>query len=321
MINIISRSILNRKVRGPKKVALNLIKGLGSIDYPYVINRSLDSTNRLWIQDDISALNQINSLPERVKVILGPNLFVNPEEIPKNLNLEKVLYIQPSKTVENIWRKKGFNESMAVWPSGIDVDEFSPSNFLKEQVLIYFKNRNEDELKEVEKVLKEKKISFKLIRYGNYNENEYKETLKTTKYIIWLGVAESQGLALEEALSMNIPILVIDNNKTFLDEPITSAPYFSSLCGIKINDLRDLPNSLVKMENEWQNFAPRDYILQNLSLERQAHQFINFFEDHFHITVDEGKREKLQNNNTWRNNTLWFKIYWRIREMIKYKIK
>jgi hypothetical protein len=130
------------------------------------------------------------------------------------------------------------------------------------------------------------------------------KALNKAKYLIWLGCPESQGLALEEAMSMNIPLLVWDSRDTFMEEPLTSAPYFSLDCGIIVQGFENLGESLEIMEKDWQKFSPRDYILQNLSLEKQAHEFINFYEDHFHITVDEGKGEKLQNDDVWRNNKM-----------------
>src|SRR5581483_2832911 len=302
MINIISRSVLEKKVRGPKKVVTNLMAGLDQIGFPYVLNRALDSTNMLWVHDDIQALSEIKNLPERVKVLMGPNLFINPEEIPSNLDLNRALYLQPSQEVANIWRTRGFNQTeIAVWPAGVDTDQFKPQNSTKNTVMIYFKMRQPSEL---EKVITEvKKYSpYKVFVYGDYKEDDFKKALAETKYIIWLGCPESQGLALLEALSMNIPILVVDEGKKEYGVKLTSAPYFSEQCGRKIESLDDFPAALSLFEKDWPTYAPRQFILQNLNLEKQAHEFLNFYQDHFGYSIDQGKHERLQNNKGWRNN-------------------
>jgi hypothetical protein len=172
MINIISKSLTNNRVRGPKKVVKNLIKGLESIGYPYVLNRNLEATNRLWIHDDISALRKIKYLPKRVKVIVGPNLFINPEDIPSDINLLDALYLQPSQSVKNIWKKKGYGGEISLWPVGVDTDIFSPSYENRDRVLIYFKNRKNEELEKLIAELKKKKIKYEVIKYGSYKENE-----------------------------------------------------------------------------------------------------------------------------------------------------
>ena len=41
-----------------------------------------------------------------------------------------------------------------------------------------------------------------------YPEEEYIKYLQESKYGIWLGAHESQGFALEEALAINVPLLV-----------------------------------------------------------------------------------------------------------------
>ena len=106
MLNIISRSIYNKNTRGPKKVVDNLILGLEKMNYSYVINKDLNSCKRLWIHDDIDALYDLKKIKKDVAVIIGPNLFVNPENIPNNLDLSKTVYLQPSINVKNIWEKR-----------------------------------------------------------------------------------------------------------------------------------------------------------------------------------------------------------------------
>lgn len=315
MLNIISRSVQNKKIRGPKKVVDNLILGLEKIGYPYVINKDLNSCKRLWIQDDTDSLYDLKKLNSDIKVLVGPNLFVNPENIPDSIDLSKTVYLQPSKNVLDIWNKKGYNKSpLEVWPVGIDTEKYVPFKDSKDIVLLYFKNRTKEELFYVENILRNKKINYETIIYGAYKEAQYYELLKRTRYIVWLGIYESQGIALEEALSCNIPMVVIDTqlpNNEF-DKNSTSAPYFDERCGIIIKEISTLEPTLTIMEEKYSQLKPRDYVLENLELKSQAEKFIGFYEKYFGMSREDGLQEKCDNTKDYKVNSikrLYRKIY------------
>ena len=312
MINIISKSILSKKVRGPKKVVDNLIKGLEQIGYPYVVNARLDACSRLWIHDDTTALKYLKSLPKNIKVIVGPNLFIDPPNIPKDLDLSKVIYIQPSKQVKESWLMQGYDKSpIEVLPTGIDTNNFKPSKELKDIVLVYIKNRKDEDVSKIIKCLDEKNIKYEILKYGKYKENVYSALLAKSKYLIWCGVFESQGIALEEALSSGVPVLVIDNYEIQgIKMPnATTIPYFDERCGMIIKDFNELPSAIISMEAEYGNFKPREYILENLSLEKQAKDFLRLFKSE--------TNEKVIPKGLWRNGKLYYRFWYRIKECLK----
>lgn len=313
MINIISQSFASKKTRGPKKVVSNLVKGLEKLNYPFVINKQLDATKLLWIHDDIFALKKIKDLPPEIKVIVGPNLFVNPENIPANLDLSRTVYIQPAENVKKVWEARGYNKSpLDVWSVGIDTDVYAPTLDKKEYVLVYFKNREAQELAQVTNHLEKDKIKYTTLTYGTYKEEDYIEILKRTRYIIWLGGSESQGIAFEEALSANVPILVLDKvtDQASFDKDSTSAPYFSEECGIRIVGLDHLHEAIFKMENRHITFHPRQFIVRNLGLTNQARNFLALYEKHFGVSYEEGRKEKLQpgKNHDWHGENIFQKI-------------
>ena len=107
---------------------------------------------------------------------------------------------------------------------------------------------------------------------------------------------KSQGFALEEAMSCNIPLLVMDttsmydemendgvkstynymreSNKKLL---ATSVPYWSSECGIKIIEKGELSESIDKMMILYNNFTPRNYIIRTLSDYVCMKRILDFF--------------------------------------------
>src|SRR5260370_13725460 len=203
MLNIVSRSVGSRNVGGQVKVFQNLVKGLDAIGYPYVVNRRLDAVERLWIHDDTRALREISKLPPNVKVIVGPNLYVLPRDIPPSINLRGAIYMQPSDWVARLWETLGFVACpIAVWPVGIDTDRFKPADVRdKLHILIYQKQRTSKGLQLIEDTVSNMGLRYEVLTYGRYKEHQYLELLARAKYVIWHGCHESQGLALQEAMS------------------------------------------------------------------------------------------------------------------------
>ena len=335
MLNIISRIYLSESASGPKKVVDNLIKGLDILGYPYVTNKRLDACERLWIHDDAAALARVNKLNSKIKIIVGPNLYVAPRQVPRNIDLSKIVYVHPSQWVKDFWLHFGFDRCpIEPWPTGIDTEEFKPSSKTKKFVLIYFKQRSQEELSQVEEALKDKNIDYKIINYGDYQEPEYKKLLEESRYVIWLGRQESQGIALQEALATNTPVLVCDVRNVghwvasqkemavLTDEEnnftnTTSAPYFDERCGVKIENLSMITEAIDSMEKKLDAFRPRQYILENLSFEKQARSFLAIYEKYFGLSLESGLKEELINAGDWRNNKLYFKLYLDFRDLVK----
>ena len=321
MINIISRAYLSKSAGGPKKVVDNLIKGLDLLGYPYIINKSLDCCGRLYIHDDACALAEAVKLPADIKIIAGPNLYVLPRHIPREIDLSRVVYLQPSQWAKDFWTDFGFNRCpIEIWPVGIDTDDFKPGNGEKKFVLVYFKQREREELDFIKKTLERKNTEYVVLEYGYYKESDYKKMLDGAKYIVWLGRQESQGIALEEALASGVPALVCDVNRfgqwragkkemaMFTEKEndygnVTSAHYFDETCGIKIKDLKDFDGGVDLMNARYQSFSPRGYILNNLNLKKQSRELIEFYGKHFNLNYESGLSEQACSSGDWINNS------------------
>ena len=312
MINIISRSANPGKVSGPSKVFSNLAKGLSKIGYPYLVNRDLNATKRLWIHDDVAALRHIHR-SEAFKVV-GPNLFVMPSEIPPDIRLDGVLYLHPCAWAARVWERAGFDACPIVtWPVGIDTDVFQPSSVpgSKRRIMVYHKQRDSQELDSILDSLHDLKLPYSLVLYGHYSELDYREQLANTSFIIWHGPHESQGIALQEAMACDIPLLVCDVTSlsqargdyvfdpSFFGISVTSAPYFDETCGVKITDLSRLRTAIEFMQQNLMDFQPRRYVLDHLSLEGQARAFVAVWES-WGLTYEGGLSESIKTDALWR---------------------
>jgi hypothetical protein len=311
VINIISTQANSDVIRGPAKVYRNLVKGLEAMGYPFVVNRSLDSTRRVWVHDDHVALRYVARGP--AKAVVGPNLYVLPRDIPPQTDLSGVLYLHPCEWAVSVWKAAGFEAcDMAAWPVGIDLDEFrpgaKPAGSL--EILVYHKQRSEDELKRILASLEAASLRYRVIRYGSYAEGDYIAALERAGLVVWHGCHESQGIALQEALAMDVPVIVCDVTRLSeavggvfppeLDEvPVTSAPYFDATCGRRTYRLDDVGSMARQMLEEGSLFSPREYVETHLSLEGQARRFVALWE-YFGLTAEEGFLENPKSNDQWR---------------------
>ncbi len=215
------------------------------------------------------------------KFIFGPQFSIFPEQSFFNLNnkYNNTVYIVPSLWTKEFFIEFGANKSnveILQTPFPVDINKFSPQNLMKDKIFIYFKNRNQKDLKYITKFLESKNINPIVFEYSKYSEENYIKTLHESLYGIWISGSESQGFALQEALSTNIPLIVwnVNNfsqnygyNDTNVKTPVTSLPYWSDICG-EIFYTED--EFLTKYETFILNlnkYQPRKYILDNLDVE------------------------------------------------------
>ncbi len=291
-LNIISNSAKTLKVGGPNKVLQNTIKGLDLIQQPYVFNQPIGKYKMNWVHDSLPGLVEVAVY--KTPAVVGPNLVVLPKDLPAFLpSLSHCLYLHPSAWCVNVWEELNYKKSkLETWPAGIDIDEFSINRSESKNVMVYFKRRSRALLEEVLATVKNMGFNPILIEYGSYSEKEFKEVLAKCWFGIWLGITESQGIALQEALASNMPLVVCNVSSLFeatgkydyrfpkklRSFKPTSAPYFDATCGIIIYELNELMEAINLMVKNYKDFHPQLYIRNNLSLELSAKKLMSFFD-------------------------------------------
>lgn len=293
-LNIISDSYDLDKVGGPNKVITNTINGLNKIGYPFEINKDISQFRYNWIHDSVKGLIEVGL--HKIPAVIGPNIAVLPKDLPRfRPDLTNCIYLHPSSWSIDVWKKVGFTEcALHSWPAGIDIDDFNVSRDedSNNNVMIYFKRRDVFLLEQAVKKVKNLGLNPIVIRYGDYNEDQYKKVLSSSKFGIWIGVSESQGIGLQEALASGLPLVVCDVNSLFEsssknDELFpkkligfkpTSAPYFDKRCGIIISEFSKLEEAIHEMLKNLTLYNPREYVIENLSLEKQAFELLSVFD-------------------------------------------
>ena len=97
-----------------------------------------------------------------------------------------------------------------------------------------------------------------------------------------MGRHESQGFALEEALSCNVPLLVWDvksmneeHGSNYNNIPATVIPYWDKRCGENFYNLNELESVFSKFILNINNYKPREYVLENLTFNVCEKNLIN----------------------------------------------
>lgn len=321
-INIISKTIYQYTDSGPKKVVKNTVKGFDLLGIPYTVNKHHFYAKYNWIHDDTDAFillmkeacneHAFKKLSEQ-KYFFGPNLFLLPSNILESFfdtnsiqgkkisdirGLQLGSYSSPSKWTDDLWKNEGFDASINIWPVGVDTDYFTPDiHIVKDNdILLYTKGRSKDDIDEIENYIKSLNLSFSHLSYGSYDEEYFIHEVRRSKFGVVVVSSESQGLAIEEMLSMNLPLVVFDisyiNQRSYKDSikneeneiseeaqislknrhHATSVPYWDDSCGLKSIDIDTVKKYIVQMQNEYEHFHPREFIVNELGLKKQARE-------------------------------------------------
>ena len=122
-------------------------------------------------------------------------------------------------------------------------------------------------------------------------DNDFKEKLQVTKFVIWIGRHESQGFAFQETLASNVPILLWDVKSMYeeftnrwayeyykptgLSLSATSATVWSDECGVRFYEASDLDKAFNEINANLDTFSPRKVIAEKVSLEATYVNLIN----------------------------------------------
>ena len=261
----------HHSIKSYKKVTLYEINNVALID-------TFDLSMFDCVYSPSSPIN-VEKYPN-TKFLFGPHFSVFPEKNQMDIiRRNNVIYTQPSKWAAKTWRDNDLCKNIRVepLPFGVDTEKFkNTSSEEKDCVFIYFKNRDPKLLNIMKTFLMSVGIKKCVIfNYTlKYEENTYIEYLKKSKYGIWIGTHESQGFALQEALSMGVPLLVWnvmsmneEYRSNYADIPATTIPYWDERCGEYFTNLQDLPNTFNLLISKIDTYKPREYVLEKLSMD------------------------------------------------------
>ena len=259
-------------MNGPHKVVDNLIKSLDQEKIDYAINQEKYKHNFLLQYDWTGHVKHSELNLENC--IIGPQIWMFDEhinELRNNPSYYKFL-ITPSQWVKDLYvRKFDFPENkIRNWPVGIE--EFNNIREVNYDCLIYFKRRDQSELDAVKKFLVSNGLSYRMVEYGTYGEDGFKQLVNSAKFCFLINGTESQGIAVQEIMSMGVPIIAWDI-KEWLDQgeayrvPATSIPFWDERCGEKFFTVDEMGETFDNFYARINDYNPKDYVKENLSFE------------------------------------------------------
>jgi hypothetical protein len=267
-----------RHINGCHKVVKNLTKGLDQLGIEWVENEEADYNGCIH-----GAVREFNNKTLPPNTLIGPEIMVLPSDMPQYWNRYRH-WCQPSQWVIDYMQtfKECKNNRFYVWPVGIDTDEFKHNRGKIEQdCFIYYKNVTkqtpEQKLHYVRRELENRKLSYKVLEYGKYKEDELKHLASTSKFCISLVGTESQGIGIMEIMSIGCPVYVIDekqfkyNDYTFNGHNVSSTPYFSDECGMIVSDMSKMDLFLSNVSN----YNPSNYIMNNHTCKHGAQKYVD----------------------------------------------
>lgn len=299
------RPLVRRMVRGPRRpggvdrVFLNLCAGLDLIGQNYVVNPSF---REIRSADNVGVLGRgrycLDGYDLDHPIVAGIGLMTHPTEWPSLFDDYPVAkYLQHSEWAAAVYRPY-FGNRCALWPVGIDTEKWRPSMVSKKTTdfLVYDKIMWNHEQQVVDfrnpilKDLEARNLTFEMIRYGSYETGQFQDALARCRGMIFLCEHESQGIAYQECLASGVPVLAWDQGRCLdpnrfkwgqLEIAASSVPFFDERCGLTFACLNDFSNCLDEFISQLVagKFNPREYILDNLTLEMCAEKFISLFND------------------------------------------
>lgn len=297
------RKLIRQIVRGKEKpgsimmVALRLMDGLDLLKIPYRFNDYKYIKNH---PEEIACIvGKPHLLDDHIwqnPIVFGAGIFSHPISYPnlltKHPNIKKVLV--PGPWVRNMFTPYYGDEIVVSWPVGIDTEKWKPTEntksveFLVYSKFLWDKEKNKlNFLRPILDILEHNKLSYEVITYGNYTHQSLTQGLERCNNAIFLCEHESQGMAYQQILSANVPILAWDREDVWLDpsfypdkvkfSPTSSVPFWDKNCGVKFKNLQDFEMQLnLFLDKKTQGlFNPRAYILENLSLEKCAQHYFD----------------------------------------------
>ena len=280
------RILIIDQLHHKNRIGIELLFQYMKIDYVFAHDISkIDSTFDI-IYSPSNAIDTSKYPTHRF--IFGPHFSVFPDnklKAIKNTN-ENSVYIQPSEWCVDLWKGLGVTQFIPIqfFPFPVDVDTFSPNSLgnKREKVFIYFKRRRQDELSFLMHFLKNRQIEFEIFNYvARYDETHYLEFLRHANFGIVLGAHESQGFAVEEALSCDVPLLVWNVRSlnqevgcNYANLPATTIGYWDERCGEYFYEAKELEKTFELFMGKLQTYRPREFILEQLSVEPCAKRFM-----------------------------------------------
>jgi hypothetical protein len=255
---------------GPTNVFINLTEGLRNKGIKFNVNPTNDKVyNICLVLSGIDNLKKCIILKKNKKIrilLAGPNVVTVPSEhsyIIFSSSIDRILV--PSDWVKKLYLSyKKECKNISIWFSGVKISNFKSGK--RNKVLIYLKNKNIFFEKCINYLIKNN-IDFRILKYGFFSQKKYFELLRQSRIMIYFSSSESQGIAMQEAWSENVPTLVYKQPFWFYGKrkfKASSSPYLNKNCGYFFKNFNEFIIRFNKLNNN-SKLKPKNWLNKKMS--------------------------------------------------------
>lgn len=270
--------VLTERPRSPVRRAVKQLKRKisGVVPAPSQITRSL--LGGLALQDKVTWAHVANYRGERARTIyvVHDHHAVEAAIKAKRAGLCDRLVIGPDGIIPapevdvfilqcEWWREyqtklmPAIADRVVLWPCGVNPTYWKPPEGRRQKVLIYEKRRP-GVARQLAALLESAGYKSVIVVYGTYTLESYRRDLASAFACIVVADQETQGVAMYEAWSMNVPTFV----EKYEWDPnfgcrCSASPYLSEMTGTFWEDQGELPRLLASAGQ----YAPRQWVLEN----------------------------------------------------------
>jgi glycosyltransferase involved in cell wall biosynthesis len=267
-----------KRYHGHYAVVRSVVEGLEAINADFNHDpRTFSELSRIVYAPANEALRQAAQLKRRKRVdflVAGPGNAFFPEEADNILWLPEIdILIVPSEWVRELYRTiaPALMPKMRIATAGVDAEAWKPRGHSgPSRAVVYWKSGSEDFCAGVEAKLRSHGVEPIRLRYGEHTREEFRKALDKSVFAVFLSSFETQGIALAESWSMDVPTLVWDprTETSWRGRPFisgSSAPYLSATTGLSWVTERELDRAITDVMARRGEFRPRDWVLANMT--------------------------------------------------------
>ena len=226
--------------------------------------------------------------------VLGPGLFDHPAQAPRLMEDPRFrTYLVPCDWMRDLFAPH-YGDACRLWFAGIDVERWPDAAGEAKDIdlLVYHKVRWDQARMDATLVrpvcdeVERRGLRVVHLRRGEYDLATYHALLRRSRGMLFLCEHETQGLAYQEAMACNVPILAWDPGEwrdpqrlRYTTDTVraSSVPFFAAACGERFASAADFPQALDRFQAGLASFQPRRFVRDELSLERSAALFLGAY--------------------------------------------
>jgi glycosyltransferase involved in cell wall biosynthesis len=280
--------LANRRVGGQVSLPRNVLAGMNRLGIDFVANNfdRQQDFETCFVLKDVRCLNwaiKQKQLGRIRRLVAGPMIANFPSDSGRIIESPLIdTYLLPSEWIKNLFVKLSDSKTVnfQVWPIGVDTDFWQPAQESKRDTLIVFvKNPDPGLLEHVLQTLTQRGLKFIVLHSGKFTQSQYLALLQSAAGVIFLSRTESQGIAMFEAWSCDVPTLHWNPGEMRLlgqkFQNASSCPYLTKQCGLSFADGSQFESTLDQFMDRLSGFKPRSFAVQ-YSLEKTVSHYLSF---------------------------------------------